>query len=46
MSRKILRNYLVNNEGLKHTVYMCSMGIKLVGLGLTWKSDANERISV
>jgi lysozyme len=46
VSREILRNYLVHNEGLKHTVYMCSMRIKTVGIGFNLeRSDANERIS-
>jgi lysozyme len=46
MSREILRNYLVNNEGLLHRVYLCSVGIKTVGVGFNLeRSDANERIS-
>jgi lysozyme len=46
MSREILRNYLVNNEGLLHTIYLCSMGIKTIGVGFNLeRSDANEQIS-
>jgi hypothetical protein len=36
MSREIFANYLVNNEGLRHTVYSC--GIKQL-VGLTWRGQ-------
>jgi GH24 family phage-related lysozyme (muramidase) len=45
MSREILRNYIEINEGLRHKVYLCPMGVKTIGIGFNLERyNANEQI--
>ena len=46
MSRNILRKYIKHNEGLLHSVYRCSMGVKTIGVGFNLENpNAKERIA-